>query len=69
MIHLQPTCMVLPKGHCLRVSISASAYPAYPVNPGTGDRPEAARRIDQRVITVAVISQGETRSHLRFSTH
>jgi uncharacterized protein len=68
-IHLQPTCMVLPKGHCLRVSISASAYPAYPVNPGTGDRPEAARRIDQRVITVAVISQGETRSHLRFSTH
>jgi uncharacterized protein len=68
-IDLQPTCMVLPKGHRLRVSISASAYPAYPVNPGTGDRPEATRRIDQRVITVSVMSQGEMRSFLTFSAH
>jgi uncharacterized protein len=68
-IQIQPTCIVLPKGHCLRVSISASADPAYPVNPGTGDRPEVARRMEQRVITIAIQSHDEARSCLVFSTH
>jgi uncharacterized protein len=67
-IHIQPTCMVLPKGHRLRVSLSAACDPAYPVNPGTGDRPEAARRIDQRVITICVQSAEDRRSFLTFST-
>jgi uncharacterized protein len=68
-IPIQPTCMVLPKGHCLRVSISASAYPAYPVNPGTDDRPEVARRMDQRVITIAIKNADNQQSYLAFSIH
>jgi uncharacterized protein len=68
-IAIQPTCMVLPKGHCLRVSISAAAYPAYPVNPGTGDRPEATRRMEQRVITIAIQNAADQQSYLVFSAH
>jgi uncharacterized protein len=64
-IQIQPTCMVLPKGHRLRVSISAACYPAYPVNPGTGNRPEAARKIEQQVITIAIKnSSSDHRSYL-----
>ncbi len=68
-IFLQPTCTVLRKGHQLRVSISAACYPAYPVNPGTGDRPELSRRIDQRVMTIAIQNTKNQRSYLVFSTH
>jgi uncharacterized protein len=69
-IHIQPTCMVLPKGHRLRVSLSAAAYPAYPVNPGTGHRPEVARRIDQRVMTIAIKNgSDDQRSYLTGAIH
>lgn len=64
---LQSTCMVLPKGHRLRVSISASAYPAYPINPGNGDRPETARRIDQRIITLSLHSTHDRPTYLKFA--
>ncbi len=65
-VTLQPTCMSLPKGHRLRISLSAACFPAYPVNPGTGERPELAKRIDQRVITLAVHSSAVMPSHLIF---
>ncbi len=68
-ITLQPTCMVLPKGHQLRVSISAAGYPAYPVNPGTGQPPETASRIEQQVITIAIGNTDTQQSYLAFSTH
>jgi hypothetical protein len=64
---LQPTCMTLPKGHRLRVSLSAACFPAYPVNPGSGERPELAKRIDQRVITLAIYSSAEQPSRLILS--
>jgi uncharacterized protein len=66
-IPLQSTCMVLPKGHRLRISLSASAYPAYPVNPGNGDRPETARRIHQQMMTLSLHSTNAQPSYLKFA--
>jgi uncharacterized protein len=68
-IQIQPTCMVLPKGHQLRVSISATCYPAYPVNPGTGQMPTKARKIEQQVITIAIQNTDQQQSYLAFSIH
>ena len=66
-IQLQPTCMVLPKGHRLRVSLSAACFPAYSVNPGTGERAETARRIDQKIITLTVNSNDAQPSFVTLS--
>lgn len=57
-IILQPTCTMLPAGHSLRLSLSAAAFPAYAVNPGTGDTPAHSRLIDARVITLSLHNQG-----------
>ena len=51
-IALQPTCMTIPKGHALRLSVSAACYPSYPVNPGTGAMPGEGELLDARVITI-----------------
>ncbi|MBE9032849.1 CocE/NonD family hydrolase [filamentous cyanobacterium LEGE 11480] len=66
-VKLQPTCIVLPKGHCLRVSLSAASFPAYPVNPGNGDRPETAQRIAQQIITLSINGTAITPSSLVFT--
>ena len=66
-ILLQPTCIVLPKGHRLRMSLSAACFPAYPVNPGTGDRPETSSRMNQQIITLSIYGTATARSQLRFS--
>lgn len=51
---LQPTCISLPSGHRLRLSLSAACFPAYPVNAGTGEPVGEARLIDQQIITITV---------------
>jgi len=61
-ITLQPTCMMLPAGHALRLSLSAAAFPAYTVNPGTGDTPAHSRLINARVITVRIHHEGSVLS-------
>lgn len=53
---LQPTCFCIPQGHALRLSLSAACYPAYAVNPGTGQQPGASRLMDYRIITLTVYS-------------
>ncbi len=53
-ITLQPTCIRLAQGNALRLSISASCFPAYPVNAGTGKPLTESRSIDARIITVTV---------------
>lgn len=63
-VTLQPTCAIVAKGHRLRLSVSAACYPAYPVNPGTGDRPELTRRIAHQVITLAITSSEQQPSCL-----
>jgi hypothetical protein len=49
---LQPTCFVCTKGNALRVSISAASFPAYAVNPGTGETAAKSRVIDSEITTI-----------------
>jgi putative CocE/NonD family hydrolase len=51
---LQPTCISIPAGHALRLSLSATNFPAYPVNPGSGMAIGEARLLDQQIITITV---------------
>lgn len=62
---LQPTCIRIPRGHALRLSLSAACFPAYPVNPGTGDPPHAAQLIQAKVITLQVHTGAGSGSHLQ----
>lgn len=55
-IALQPTCICIPPGSALRLSLSGACFPAYPVNPGTGKLPGETRAIDARIITISVHS-------------
>lgn len=64
---LQPTCIHIPPGHCLRLSISAASSPAYVVNPGTGSQPQESQLIEARVIAVSVYSGGTFASRVRLS--
>jgi putative CocE/NonD family hydrolase len=64
-IPLQATCITLAKGDRLRVSISGASFPAYPVNPGTGQRPTHAHLADQQVITFMVMNSPDCTANLK----
>ncbi|MEM9004611.1 MAG: CocE/NonD family hydrolase [Cyanobacteria bacterium P01_F01_bin.86] len=53
-LRLQPTCFCIMPGNALRLSISAACYPAYALNPGTGEQPAKSRLLDAKVITITV---------------
>jgi hypothetical protein len=55
-IVLQSTCICIPQGDALRLSISAACAPAYLVNPGTGAAPVDSHLIEAQVTTVSVLS-------------
>ncbi|MDJ0511411.1 MAG: CocE/NonD family hydrolase [Crocosphaera sp.] len=54
---LQPTCIKLKKGNCIRLSISGACFPAYALNTGTGKLPHEEKLIDAKVITLKIWSQ------------
>lgn len=63
-VPLQSTCFTLPRGHALRLSVAAACFPAYAVNPGTGETSGHSQWVDHRIITLEVF-HGETYpSHL-----
>ena len=64
-IPLQPTCICLQAGHSLRLSLSAACFPAYPVNPGTGQLPHETRLIDMQIITLDIKSGADYPSQLK----
>jgi uncharacterized protein len=64
---LQPTCICIPKGNALRLSISAACFPAYAVNSGTGKAAGKSRLIDARVITLMLQSSSEQPSQIFLS--
>ena len=64
-VTLRPMQMTVPAGHCLRLSIQAASFPAFPVNPGTGARPEDATVTDRLVTTLLVRSGDGYPSALR----
>ncbi len=57
-IMLQSSCICIAQGSCLRLSLSAACFPAYPVNPGTGCLPTKAKLIEAKVITLKVSCGG-----------
>ncbi|NJL46781.1 MAG: CocE/NonD family hydrolase [Leptolyngbyaceae cyanobacterium SM2_5_2] len=62
---LQATCFAMPVGHALRLSLAAAAFPAYPVNSGTGQPVGEVALIDYRVITLTVWHGPDYPSQLR----
>ncbi|NJL88503.1 MAG: CocE/NonD family hydrolase [Coleofasciculaceae cyanobacterium SM2_1_6] len=63
-ITLQPSCVQLPAGHSLRLSISGACFPAYPVNDGTGKPIANSHLIDQQIITITLSSGGNSPSRI-----
>lgn len=57
-VTLRPIHVTVPAGHCLRLSIQAASFPAFPVNPGNGGRPEDASVTD-RLVTTLVLRSGD----------
>ena len=66
-IPLQPTCFRIAEGNALRLSCSAACFPAYPVNPGTGDPVGRSPLINARILTLAIHSGQSSRSHVSLS--
>ena len=51
-LSLHPTCFSLAAGECLRLSLSAACFPAYPVNTGTSLHPSKAQGIAAQIVTL-----------------
>ncbi len=63
-VDLRALCAQIPAGDALRLSIAGAAFPAFPINPGTGARHWYARRLDQRTITLSIGSGAGSPSRL-----
>jgi putative CocE/NonD family hydrolase len=61
---LQATCVQIPEGHCLCLSLSGANFPAYPVNPGTGIKASEASSYEAQVITIRVSCGSEFSSQV-----
>ena len=59
-IQLQATCVKIPIGHALRLSLSAACFPAYAMNPGNN----SALSMDAEIITLMVSCGGENPSQI-----
>ncbi|MGL5873933.1 MAG: CocE/NonD family hydrolase [Xenococcaceae cyanobacterium] len=68
-IPLQATCIKIARGNCLRLSLSAACFPAYPVNNGDGKLPADAKLIDAKIITLTISSGSDSLSHLKFYSY
>ncbi len=53
-VALRPTCATIARGERLRLSIAATSFPTWPVNPGTGARPADAPAATAEVITLRI---------------
>jgi uncharacterized protein len=53
-IELQSTCVRISQGNALRLSLSASCFPAYAMNPGTGEEISSSKLINSEIITITV---------------
>ncbi len=53
-IPLQASCAMLQPGERLRLSIAGAAFPAFPVNPGSGADPAATPSVEARITTIAI---------------
>jgi predicted acyl esterase len=60
--------MEVQAGNAIRLSLSAACFPAYPVNPGTGQPLNQTRLIDAQIITLTVRCGGEFASRVVLPT-
>ena len=67
-IPLQETCIKIAQNSCLRLSLSGACFPAYPVNPGTGQFPHETRLMDARIITLTLKSGTDYPSQIKLGT-
>ena len=51
---LRAVCCRIPAGHRVRLSLAAACFPAFDINPGTGDPPGHARLLDQRITSLSI---------------
>ena len=65
-ISLRATCVTIKPGERLRLSIAGACFPAYPVNPGTGQNPTAAAASTARIVTLGVRHGDGCASRLHF---
>jgi hypothetical protein len=66
-VPLRATCATIGVGERLRLSVAASCFPAYPINPGTGGDPTRTPTMDARIVTLGVRSGGDSASRLRLT--
>lgn len=64
-VTMQPTCCCIQADYAIRLSISAACYPAYALNPGTGDAETSHRMIDAKIITLSMQSGIFSQSRLQ----
>ncbi len=57
-VEMRATCIRIPAGSRLRLSVAAGAFPAFAVNSGTGKPPAEERLIEQRIITLVLHHAG-----------
>jgi putative CocE/NonD family hydrolase len=67
-LSLHPTCYRLLRGSSLRLSLSAACFPAYSVNPGTGQPSGQGDLLQAQVITLRLYRDGDRPSRLQLPT-
>jgi putative CocE/NonD family hydrolase len=67
-VSLRAICATIEAGSALRLSLAGASFPAHPVNPGTGEPIAETRASDCQVITLSLLSGGETPSRLILPT-
>jgi putative CocE/NonD family hydrolase len=63
-VPLRACCATLLPGEALRLSLSAAAFPAFPVNPGTGADPTQCGIADARIIQLGLRHGGDQASRI-----
>jgi predicted acyl esterase len=63
-LSLLGTCATLTAGERLRLSIATAAFPAFPVNPGTGEDPVATPAAAAQITTLGLRLGAQTRLEL-----
>jgi uncharacterized protein len=61
---LQATCIQIPAGQALRLSLSGACFPAYPVNPGTGAAAQDARSVSAQIMIIEMASSADRPSRV-----
>lgn len=66
-VPLKATCITLAPGEALRLSLSAAAFPAFPVNPGHGGDPASSTSAEALITTLAIKIGGAAGAYLEAS--